>query len=33
MTYGHSLVILGFGGHARSVADVALACGLKDYLL
>jgi UDP-N-acetylbacillosamine N-acetyltransferase len=26
------LLILGFGGHARSVADVALAAGYKDLL-
>jgi len=26
------LVILGFGGHARSVADVALACGYSSLL-
>lgn len=26
------LLILGFGGHARSVADVALACGYEDLL-
>ena len=26
------LIILGFGGHARSVADVALACGYLDLL-
>lgn len=26
------LVILGFGGHARSVADVALSCGYSDLL-
>ena len=25
--YDQSLIIFGFGGHARSVADVALACG------
>lgn len=25
-----SLLIMGFGGHARSVADVALACGYKE---
>ncbi len=26
------LLILGFGGHARSVADVALACGYDELL-
>lgn len=26
------LLVLGFGGHARSVADVALACGIKHLL-
>ncbi|MDN5449580.1 MAG: hypothetical protein L0G06_01650, partial [Enterobacterales bacterium] len=26
----HSLLILGFGGHARAVADVALAFGAKQ---
>lgn len=26
------LVILGFGGHARSIADVALACGFNELL-
>lgn len=26
------LLVLGFGGHARSVADVALACGIKNLL-
>lgn len=26
------LLIMGFGGHARSVADVALACGYEDLL-
>lgn len=26
------LVIMGFGGHARSVADVALACGYVELL-
>lgn len=26
------LIILGFGGHARSVADVALACGYSSLL-
>lgn len=28
----HKLVIMGFGGHARSVADVALACGYHELL-
>lgn len=32
MTPRKSLLILGFGGHARSVADVALACGY-DHLV
>ena len=26
------LIILGFGGHARSVADLALACGYKNLI-
>lgn len=26
------ILIMGFGGHARSVADVALACGYEDLL-
>ena len=26
------LLVLGFGGHARSVADVALACGIKKLV-
>lgn len=26
------LVIMGFGGHARSVADIALACGYGDLI-
>lgn len=26
------LLILGFGGHARSVADIALSCGYKELL-
>lgn len=26
------LLILGFGGHARSVADVALSCGIRQLL-
>lgn len=26
------LLILGFGGHARSVADIALACGYEELL-
>lgn len=29
---GRGLVILGFGGHARSVADVALAAGYQELL-
>ena len=32
MTVHRSLLILGFGGHARSVADVALACGYEDLV-
>jgi len=27
-----NLVVLGFGGHARSVADVAMACGFSEIL-
>lgn len=30
MNKGKKLVVLGFGGHARSVADVALACGYVE---
>ena len=26
------LVIFGFGGHARSVADIALTLGIKDFI-
>lgn len=26
------LIVFGFGGHARSVADLALACGYEDLL-
>lgn len=26
------LVVLGFGGHARSIADVALRCGIENLL-
>lgn len=26
------LVILGFGGHARSVADIAFSCGIKSFV-
>ena len=26
------ILILGFGGHARSVADIALSCGYEDIL-
>jgi UDP-N-acetylbacillosamine N-acetyltransferase len=29
---GKSIYVLGFGGHARSVADVALAIGVKELL-
>lgn len=32
MSTGRGLLILGFGGHARSVADVALAAGYKDLM-
>lgn len=32
MYKGESLVMFGFGGHARSVADVALAAGCKALL-
>lgn len=32
MNKSHELLILGFGGHARSVADIALACGYKKLL-
>ncbi len=32
MNKGKGLLILGFGGHARSVADVALATGIKQLL-
>lgn len=32
MTETKKLLILGFGGHARSVADVALACGYDELL-
>lgn len=28
----HGLVVFGFGGHARSVADVALAAGVSDLI-
>lgn len=31
ITPGVGLLILGFGGHARSVADVALAAGVTDF--
>ena len=30
MSGDRGLLILGFGGHARSVADVALACGFRE---
>lgn len=29
---GRRLIILGFGGHARSVADIAVACGYSDLI-
>ncbi len=32
MTDSEQLIILGFGGHARSIADVALAAGIKKLL-
>lgn len=32
MTSCEGLLIIGFGGHARSVADVALAAGVKDLI-
>lgn len=32
MSNKKSLLILGFGGHARSVADIALACGYEKLL-
>jgi len=32
MNNAKRLVILGFGGHARSIGDVALACGFKELL-
>ena len=32
MTESRKLLILGFGGHARSVADVALACGYDELV-
>lgn len=32
MTDSKKLLILGFGGHARSVADVALACGYDELV-
>ena len=32
MTVRKGLLILGFGGHARSVADVALSSGIKQLL-
>ncbi|HVK93772.1 MAG TPA: hypothetical protein VM571_03495, partial [Noviherbaspirillum sp.] len=32
MQASKSLLILGFGGHARSVADVALAAGFSSLL-
>lgn len=32
MTDSKKLLILGFGGHARSVADVALACGYVELV-
>lgn len=32
MTVSKGLIILGFGGHARSIADVALASGIEELL-
>jgi len=32
MSERKNLLILGFGGHARSVADIALACGYQRFL-
>lgn len=32
MRKGKKLLILGFGGHARSVADVAMACGYDELV-
>lgn len=32
MVASKKLIIMGFGGHARSVADVALACGYHELL-
>ncbi|MNN12562.1 UDP-N-acetylbacillosamine N-acetyltransferase [compost metagenome] len=32
MKHTDKLLILGFGGHARSVADVALACGYRQII-
>lgn len=32
MTMSNKLLIFGFGGHARSVADVALACGYGELV-
>lgn len=29
-THPHGLMVIGFGGHARSVADVALALGIRS---
>ena len=26
------LVVFGFGGHARSVADIALTLGIRDFI-
>lgn len=32
MYSGEGLVLFGFGGHARSVADVAIACGCRSLM-
>lgn len=32
MTHTMGLIIFGFGGHSRAVADVALACGIEKLL-
>jgi UDP-N-acetylbacillosamine N-acetyltransferase len=32
MTLPRGLVVFGFGGHARSVADVAISMGIGDFL-
>lgn len=32
MSANKDLVIVGCGGHARSVADVAMSCGVCDFI-